>query len=468
MRSSFFAVCVVFCVSAFVVRHGFCEQPKPAADAGKTAASVDQDAPQPEEVLRQMADYLGGLPAFSCDVQTEIHVQAEGRDNREARTVAVRVERPNKIALVAQLGDSEVAIVSDGQQIVQFFGMVNRYVAGEAPADLAGLAASDECMGLALLGAPSAAVPTNGEAFYTALTSDVTGSEYLGTEKVGDVLCHHCRFLQEGLNWEIWIEVGKRPLVWKVVPDLSQRLAGQGNEIKVEYVVTFADWNVAQQFAAADFQFELPVDAEEVESVMEAIGGREEKPHPNLGQPAPTFETVDPEGAAIDLAAHLGKDVIMLDFWATWCGPCVQAMPEVEGVVKKFADLGLVFYAVNVGEDTVTVKEFLDGNEVKPPVAMDPEGKIAGLYHAEGIPQTVLIGKDGKVQVVHVGFGPNLADVLSSEVEDLLAGKDLASEVLAKAEAAKKKRAARAKKAESAEAEETQGEAESADAAEGE
>jgi hypothetical protein len=108
-------------------------------------------------------------------------------------------------------------------------------------------------------------------------------------------------------------------------------------------------------------------------------------------------------------------------------------MPDIERVAKKFADRGLVLYAVNVGEDAETITEFLKSRELDVPVAMDLDNTISQQYHASGIPQTVLIGKDGKVQVVHVGFSPNLADELSKQIEELLAGKDLAADALAKA-----------------------------------
>jgi thiol-disulfide isomerase/thioredoxin len=134
--------------------------------------------------------------------------------------------------------------------------------------------------------------------------------------------------------------------------------------------------------------------------------------------------------------------VILLDFWATWCGPCVQAMPEVNEIAKKYKDKGLVFYAVNVGEQADAIKAFLAEAKLDVPVAMNADNKISDLYKVEGIPQTLLIGKDGKVQVVHVGFSGELGAIMTKEIEELLAGKDLAGETLAKAEERRKKREA--------------------------
>jgi len=145
----------------------------------------------------------------------------------------------------------------------------------------------------------------------------------------------------------------------------------------------------------------------------------------------------DANGRPIDLKKYIGKSVVMLDFWATWCGPCVEAMPEVEEVAKQYASKGLVFYAVNAGEDVGAVKKFLQESKLNPPVAMDEKKEIGPMYAVRGIPQTVLIGKDGKVQVVHVGYNSRLPKLLAKEIDDLLVGKDLATETLSKAEAAK-------------------------------
>jgi thiol-disulfide isomerase/thioredoxin len=314
--------------------------------------------------------------------------------------------------------------------LYQFVPMMSRYTVQDAPADLASL---DEAAGSTMMGMAGLVIPTSGEEFHKKLMDNVKSSEYLGTEKVDEVTCHRCRFVQEQFSWDIWIEAGDRPLVHKLVPDLSKQFAEAGGmmkDAKVEYSIVFSDWNVSPTFSDADFAFNPPADAQEVDSLF-ARGGEARAPHPLLGQPAPTFETVDLEGQPIDLTKHLGQDIVMLDFWATWCGPCVRAMPDVDAVAEKYADRGLVFYAVNAGEDPATVKEFLAENQLDVPVAMDPDGTVSGLYHVEGIPQTVLVGKDGRVQVVHIGFSGALGKELEQNIEDLLAGKDLAAEALA-------------------------------------
>jgi peroxiredoxin len=394
--------------------------------------------PKPEDLLRKVADYLAGLQAFSCRIDSSIRIQAQGIDNRMDSKMTLRLERPNRLAIVLDEGLMGMTVISDGKQLTQYLPTMNRYTVNDAPADLKDWSAAEAGM----MGVSGDYLSTDADQFYKSLMEGVTKSEYVGIEEVDSVRCHHCRFEQEEFNWEIWIDAGEKPLVRKIVPDLTKQFAkaeGIMQGAKMEYVVNFKDWNVEPKFTEADFAFTPPEGAEKVDSLFEGLAdaaAEEEGPHPLLGQPAPAFKTVGLDDKQIDLAAHVGKDIVMLDFWATWCGPCVEAMPQVDGVAEKFADRGLVFYAVNVQEDAETIKEFLKTSELEVPVAMDADGKITQSYGVSGIPQTVLIGKDGKVQVVHVGYSDSLGDQLSSQVEDLLAGKDLAAEALEKAEEA--------------------------------
>jgi peroxiredoxin len=431
MRKLSLVLLIVLCASGWIAAYSLAE-----------AAPAKAGQVNPEEVLRQMADYIGKLPAFSCKVESVLEVTSKIHNNRTVTKMTVRLERPNRLAMIVDEGLMGLTVVSDGKQLIQYLPMMKRYAVKDAPADFTGVTDIGAPMSITMLGMSADAIPTSGEEFYKSLMNGVTKSEYLGKEKVGDVECHHCRFIQEEFDWDVWIEVGKRPLVHKAQPDLTKQLAGAGAQLgdaKISYVVTISDWNVAPKFTDADFAFTPPADAQKVDALLEAP---QEAPHPLLGQAAPPFATTDVEGHPIDLKKHLGKNVVLLDFWATWCGPCVEAMPQVEEVAKKYKEKGLVFYAVNVGEEAEAIKKFLTESKLDPTVAMDTNNEISQLYKVEGIPQTLLIGKDGKVQVVHVGYSSALSKMLTKEIENLLAGKDLASETLSKAEEAKKEQKA--------------------------
>jgi peroxiredoxin len=107
-------------------------------------------------------------------------------------------------------------------------------------------------------------------------------------------------------------------------------------------------------------------------------------------------------------------------------------LPSITETAAKFKDKGVVFYAVNQGEEASIIKEFLAAQKLATPVALDLEGNVGTAYGVEGIPQTVIIDKHGKIQVVHVGAGEKIGEQLTNELEAVLAGKELADEKLKK------------------------------------
>jgi thiol-disulfide isomerase/thioredoxin len=148
--------------------------------------------------------------------------------------------------------------------------------------------------------------------------------------------------------------------------------------------------------------------------------------HPLKGQKAPNFSASMLDDSSFELAQHLDNKVVILDFWATWCGPCVRSLPIIADVAAGYKDQGVEFFAVNLGDEPAAVREFLEEHKLSVPVVLDRDGRIGNLYKAEAIPQTVIIGPDGVVQVVHVGFSANLKSELSRDLDALLAGKKLA------------------------------------------
>jgi thiol-disulfide isomerase/thioredoxin len=109
------------------------------------------------------------------------------------------------------------------------------------------------------------------------------------------------------------------------------------------------------------------------------------------GQPMPKFR-LDYLEKNQDLA---GKPYI-LEFWATWCGPCKQSIPHMNELYAKYKDKGLVIVGVT-DEDKGTVKDFLKGTPINYPVAFDKGGKLNETLAITGIPHAMIVGKDGKV-----------------------------------------------------------------------
>jgi thiol-disulfide isomerase/thioredoxin len=139
-----------------------------------------------------------------------------------------------------------------------------------------------------------------------------------------------------------------------------------------------------------------------------------------IGSPAPPVKANLLDGTEFDLSKHRGK-VVVLDFWATWCGPCVRALPELMKATSSFPKNKVVFVAVNQREKAKQIKKFLKQKKWESlTVALDPQAAAGKSFNVEGIPQTVIIDKQGKIRHVHVGFSPNIGSRLKKEIQALV------------------------------------------------
>jgi thiol-disulfide isomerase/thioredoxin len=145
-----------------------------------------------------------------------------------------------------------------------------------------------------------------------------------------------------------------------------------------------------------------------------------EPPHPLVGKSAPLFTTTFLDGSPFDLAQQQGK-IVILDFWATWCPPCREALPTLSEVAAEYRDRGVVLFAVDLQETPEEIKPFLDQSGLDLTVVLDSDGAIAKQYLVEGIPQTVIVDQQGKVRFVHVGLSGDLRQRLSRELGELIA-----------------------------------------------
>lgn len=139
------------------------------------------------------------------------------------------------------------------------------------------------------------------------------------------------------------------------------------------------------------------------------------------GEPAPRFEAKAVDGKrSLSLDAYKGQ-VIYLDFWASWCGPCAAALPAIDSLQKEFAEDGFQVLAVNVDQDVRDAQRFLSRRPVGYPSVSDPKGLIPDRFDVETMPTSFLIDRNGVVQYVHKGFRRGDEDELRTRIESLVA-----------------------------------------------
>jgi peroxiredoxin len=123
------------------------------------------------------------------------------------------------------------------------------------------------------------------------------------------------------------------------------------------------------------------------------------------GAAAPQFSLQARGGQNVSLAQYKGQ-VVMLNFWASWCGPCRQEMPLLESIYKKYNKLGFTMLGVNVEPDSQAANEWLKATPVSFPILYDTESKVSKLYDVAGMPTSVIIDRAGKVRMVHRSYRP--------------------------------------------------------------
>jgi thiol-disulfide isomerase/thioredoxin len=413
----------------------------PASEPATEPAPTADTSAKAKEVLAQASKFYQGVKAFKVTATLSNRIEGiddlpfPGQETKRTFTFA----KPNKgdfrilndgAAEGATLSDVQIAAVSDGSKLCLLVPEPtgSKYSKSDAPASLPELMEQS----LAFQGLIGLPLTLGLDDPAESLMEGVTSAQYVGEEKLGDVPAHRLSFVQPGGNgedmkWDLWIAAEGNPLVLQIVYDQGEqrmRTPAGIKQIRVSIVDRLQDWEIDPALPEDAFVFTAPEGAKRVRSLSEP------DPSPLLGKAAPPIKLALIKEGELDLAKHAGKDVVMLDFWATWCGPCVMEMPILAKVAQEYADKGVVLYAVNQQEEAKEIEEFFKDKDFTATVALDTEGSAGEAYGAEGIPHLVIIDKNGVVQSVHTGYSPDIEEKLHKELDQILAGVNVYEELL--------------------------------------
>ncbi len=137
------------------------------------------------------------------------------------------------------------------------------------------------------------------------------------------------------------------------------------------------------------------------------------------GQMAPDFALKSSTGQNLRLSEFRG-DVVMINFWATWCGPCRQEMPLLDELYSRYERVGFNLLGVNIDDDSRRAMQMIEELGVNFPVLFDAQKVVSKLYEVEAMPVTILVDREGNVRYVHHGYKPGYEDKYLDQVRSLL------------------------------------------------
>ena len=137
------------------------------------------------------------------------------------------------------------------------------------------------------------------------------------------------------------------------------------------------------------------------------------------GQPAPDFALKSSTGENLRLSEYRG-DVVMINFWATWCGPCRQEMPLLDQLYSRYQRVGFNLLGVNIDDDSRRAMRMIEELGVNFPVLFDARKEVSELYEVDAMPVTVIVDREGTVRYVHHGYKPGYEDKYLDQIRSLL------------------------------------------------
>lgn len=137
------------------------------------------------------------------------------------------------------------------------------------------------------------------------------------------------------------------------------------------------------------------------------------------GALAPEIGLQDRSGKLIKMSDLKGR-VVIVDFWASWCAPCREELPVLEGLFKKYRDKGLVVVGVGQDKDPQNLAKFLRASPLSFPIVHDARGEVAGRYEPPKMPSSYVIDRKGLIRHLHAGFRASDKAALERELKQLL------------------------------------------------
>ena len=367
----------------------------------------------------------------SVTIEEEV-VLADAEPDKRSETALMVFAAPNKLTFVS----ANLQLVSDGKTLTQYVGELEQYVV-EPVAKEGGLGGKtlEKIKGYMVSKNPIVLAASRIDPSITGVLPNVSRITRIRSEKLdgrsgqrihGEVSDPDLRKETRGMPFSAWFAdntgllyeyrwdatrlAKSNPMVPPMMKDKIKKaeIVWRLNNVRTD--VTIPDGAFAFKPGLHDEKVKefRPVDPQALQRKL-------------VGRPAPAIEGKDRKGKTFRLSEYKGK-VVLLDFWASYCTPCIMAMPDLEKISKKYATKGVTVIGVN-GDPPMgqkTVDQILERQKVTYRQVLDPQSKASEDYRVSGIPCLVFVDKKGIIREIHSGFVPDGGRSIAAIIDKLL------------------------------------------------
>jgi len=355
-------------------------------------------------LLEKVRDTYRQLTTYRFDAALLTEVTAKGTQQRMEMQVSLAIAKPSRARVHIQDEKKEILTISNQQTTWMYMDSLKQYVRKDV---VPGADNADRDAGQ---GEVSSMVNRFADT-YAHLAEHAQDTSILREEAVetegNSVPCYvlkvvtsHASDPDAGVETERILWVDKvRYVILKEISHSETKAAAPEDRLQLTRTTVFSQVGINESLPRELFVFQPPEGARQVENfdlqAMTAGSGP--------GQEAPDFVLRDLDGHSFHLKSQRGK-AVLIEFWASWCGPCRFEMPFVEKLHRRFQGKGLVVIGIN-DEAPEAAQEFLDDKDFTFPMLVDAGGEVASAYEVEAIPTLVLIDQEGKTVHRSVGLG---------------------------------------------------------------
>ena len=356
---------------------------------------IAQTLPDADALVKNQAASIKKHASMRYDGDMDVEMTGQ-MPMKMSGEISMAFQNPGKIRMDSKIQGISIIMVSDGETTWAYNSMANQYVKKNVAMGPAGIV---QLMGLQNMPDISKVSTTSKTLRDETLEMDGQKHDCWVVEtKVGNMEIPQAAGAKvSDMVMTTWLD---KKLGIDLQFAVSMKMDVAGNSIGMNQKLVKKNLKLDEPMPDSYFAFTPPEGATETENLMGST-----LPKADLaGKDALAFDIKALDGKSYSLAKLKGKPVL-LDFWATWCGPCRKSMPVVEKMYQDFKEQGLVVLAVDAGEERAVVEEFLKKTPMPYPVALSGESSITESYHVGAFPTFVMIGRDGKIVAHEIGYG---------------------------------------------------------------